>query len=232
VTLVIGHKGAAGRAAENTLDAFVAARALGADGVEFDVRRAAGGRLVVYHDPALADGRALGELARDELPASVPDLVPVLEVCGGLDLVNVEIKNWPADPDFDDSLAIAEAVASELMARPAPEWERMVVSCFHLDTIDRVLAVAPDLVTAWLVVIPGQEAGAELVARAVDHGHRAVHPHESGVSPALVELAHAEELAVNTWTCNDPDRIRWLAEAGVDGIITDVPDVALAALGR
>jgi glycerophosphoryl diester phosphodiesterase len=37
---------------------------------------------------------------------------------------------------------------------------------------------------------------------------------------------------VNAWTCNDPDRIRWLAEQGVDAVITDVPDVALAALGR
>ena len=53
------------------------------------------------------------------------------------------------------------------------------------------------------------------------------------MTPGLVERAHDEELAVNTWTCNEPDRIRWLAgEAGVDGIVTDVPDVALAALGR
>ena len=53
------------------------------------------------------------------------------------------------------------------------------------------------------------------------------------MTPALVERAHDEELAVNAWTCNEPDRIRWLAgEAGVDGIVTDVPDVALEALGR
>jgi glycerophosphoryl diester phosphodiesterase len=39
-------------------------------------------------------------------------------------------------------------------------------------------------------------------------------------------------VAVNTWTCDDPDRIRWLAEVGVDGIVTNVPDVALTALGR
>ena len=53
------------------------------------------------------------------------------------------------------------------------------------------------------------------------------------MTQGLVERAHDEELAVNAWTCNEPDRIRWLAdEAGVDGIVTDVPDVALAALGR
>jgi glycerophosphoryl diester phosphodiesterase len=39
-------------------------------------------------------------------------------------------------------------------------------------------------------------------------------------------------VAVNCWTCDDPDRIRWLADVGVDAIVTNVPDVALAALGR
>ena len=111
--------------------------------------------------------------------------------------------------------------------------ERYVVSCVHLPTVDRVRELAPDLVTAWLVGIVGPDDGAQVIAEAVDHGHRALHPHHALVTPALVERAHDEELAVNAWTCNEPDRIRWLAgEAAVDGIVTDVPDVALAALGR
>jgi glycerophosphoryl diester phosphodiesterase len=48
----------------------------------------------------------------------------------------------------------------------------------------------------------------------------------------LVERAHAAGLAVNTWTCDEPDRIRWLADLGVDAVITNTPDVALEALGR
>ena len=44
-----------------------------------------------------------------------------------------------------------------------------------------------------------------------------------------MRVAHAAGLAVNTWTCDDPDRIRWLADLGVDAVITNVPDVALAA---
>jgi glycerophosphoryl diester phosphodiesterase len=47
-----------------------------------------------------------------------------------------------------------------------------------------------------------------------------------------VAAAHDTGLAVNAWTCDDPERIAWLAAAGVDGIVTNVPDVALAALGR
>ena len=71
-----------------------------------------------------------------------------------------------------------------------------------------------------------------MIAEVVGHGHQALHPHHAFVTPELVELAHAEEVAVNTWTCDDPDRIAWLAEVGVDGIVTNAPDVALTVLGR
>ncbi len=233
MTLVIGHKGAAGIAPENSLAAFRVAREVGADGVELDVRRTADGALAVHHDATLADGRMLLDLAVGELPDGMATLPAALNACEGLALVNVEIKNWPLDGDFDESLGIADTVVDTLGERPAAERERYVVSCFHLATVDRVRELAPDLVTAWLVGIVGSDDGAQVIAEAVDHGHRALHPHHALVTPALVERAHDEELAVNAWTCNEPDRIRWLAgEAGVDGIVTDVPDVALAALGR
>jgi glycerophosphoryl diester phosphodiesterase len=233
VTLVIGHKGAAGLAPENSVAAFTAAREVGADGVELDVRRLADGALAVHHDPTLDDGRRLLDLATGELPDEIVTLPAVLDACEGLTLVNVEIKNWPLDSDFDESLGIVDSVVGALAARSAAERERYVVSCFHLPTVDRARELAPDLVTAWLVAVVGPDDGAQLIAEALDHGHRALHPHHALVTPALVERAHDEELAVNAWTCNEPDRIRWLAdEAGVDGIVTDVPDVALTALGR
>ena len=70
------------------------------------------------------------------------------------------------------------------------------------------------------------------MSEVVAHGHQALHPHHAFVTPELVERAHREEVAVNTWTCDDPERIRWLDRIGVDGIVTNAPDVALSALGR
>jgi len=81
--LVIGHRGASVAAAENTVQAFVLADAMGADGVELDVRLAPDGRLLVKHDPLPAD--------LDDLEG-YPELREVLAVCGEM-LVNVEIKN-------------------------------------------------------------------------------------------------------------------------------------------
>jgi glycerophosphoryl diester phosphodiesterase len=233
VSLVIGHRGAPLVAPENTVGSFRAAIDLGADGIELDVRRTADGRLAVVHDTHLPDGRAVVETAWAAMPPGTADLDAALDAGAGLALVNVEIKNWPDDVDFDPSFAHVDAVVAALAARPAEERSRLVVSSFHLPSVDRVRELAPDLVTAWLVLgPPGEDQAEAMVAEVVAHEHQALHPHHAFVTPALVELAHAEEVAVNCWTCDEPDRIRWLADAGVDGIVTNAPDVALAALGR
>ncbi|MGH2474893.1 MAG: glycerophosphodiester phosphodiesterase, partial [Candidatus Limnocylindrales bacterium] len=83
MTLVIGHKGAAGLAPENSVAAFRAAWEVGADGVELDVRRLADGALAVHHDPTLDDGRRLLDLAVRELPDGIATLPPVLDACVG-----------------------------------------------------------------------------------------------------------------------------------------------------
>lgn len=240
MTHVIGHRGASRVEPENSLAAFRTAARMGADGVELDVRRTADGGLAVHHDAHLADGRALVATAWDALPPEVADLAAVLDACRDLDLVNVEIKNWPDDVDFDASLGVVESVVEVMLERPADERARLLVSCFHLPSVDRVRELAPELATAWLVIGPGADgrspAGAEgelaLVDRAAAHGHAALHPHHAFVTPGLVSEAHDAGLAVNTWTCDDPERIAWLAGVGVDGVVTNVPDVALAALGR
>jgi glycerophosphoryl diester phosphodiesterase len=228
--LVIGHRGASGAFPENTLAAFQGAVDQGADGIELDVRRTADGALALSHDDTLPDGRVVVEVARADLPPEVPVLAEALDVCRPLAVVNIEIKNWPDDKDFDPSEQLAASVVALLAARGELDDGRNLVSCFHRPTIDRVHELAPGLATAWLLGLV--EDPARLVERAAERGHVAIHPHHAFVNDVLIELAHGAGLAVNTWTCDDPDRIRWLADVGADAVITNVPDVALAALGR
>lgn len=228
--LVIAHRGASATYPENTLAAFRGAVAMGADGVELDVRRTADLALAVSHDDTLADGRVVVELRGADLPADVPVLADALDACRALPVVNIEIKNWPDDRDFDAEEAVAEAVVALLETRGEREDGRNLISSFHLPTVDRVRALAPELSTAWLLAFV-DDVG-PLVDRAAAHGHAAVHPHHALVSEDLVRRAHDLGVAVNTWTCDEPDRIRWLADIGVDGVVTNAPDVALAALGR
>lgn len=228
--LVIAHRGASSAFPENTVAAFSGAVAMGADGVELDVRRTADGALAVSHDDTLPDGRVVVELRRSQLPGEVPVLAEALDACGSLSVVNIEIKNWPDDKDFDPSEAVADAVVALLEARDERHDSRHLISSFHLPTIDRVRELAPDLATAWLLGFV-DDLG-PLIDRAAAQGHSAVHPHHVFASEELVRRAHDLGLAVNVWTCDEPDRIRWLAEIGVDGVVTNEPDVALTALGR
>lgn len=224
--LVIAHRGASQAAPENTVPAFRLARDLGADMVELDVRRTADGTLAVHHDPVLPDGRPLVELTRDQLPAAVPDLAEAVEACQGMG-VNIEIKNWPEDPDFDPGESLAVAVADFIGRRGL--HERVVVSSFHLPTIDRVRSLDPAISTAWLVV--GFADLAAGLATLVGHGHGILHPHHRSVTEELLARCRDAGVLVNTWTLDDPDRMRELARWGIDGICTNVPDVARAALG-
>jgi glycerophosphoryl diester phosphodiesterase len=136
--------------------------------------------------------------------------------------VNIEIKNLPIDPDFDLEERLAEAVVALLAGRAATE--PVLVSSFNLATIDRVRALDPHVPTAWLTF---DETDVEAtIARAVRHGHGALHPYEAHVDRVLVEAAHAAGLVVNAWTVDEPGRIAELVALGADGIVTNVPDVA------
>lgn len=224
--LVYAHRGASAIAPENTIEAFALARDLGADGVELDVRRCADESLVLHHDAALPDGRIIVETGRAELPETLPDLAAALDTCRDL-VVNIEIKNLPRDPDFDEHCSVVDAVVALLERRGRSD--RVLVSSFHLATIDRVKALDPDVATGFLTMLDPSPIDA--VRLAVERGHDAVHPWDGMVDAAAVAAAHAAGLQLNTWTVDDPDRIRALAEMGVDGIVTNVPDVARRVLG-
>lgn len=227
MTKVIAHRGASAAEPENTLAAFRAAVEMGADGVELDVRRTADGAGAVHHDAHLSDGRAVVALDSAELPEQVPLLDAALAACGPLE-VNVEIKNWPADPDFDEERCVAPLVVDAV--RDAGLVDRVVVSSFDIGSIDRVRDLEPSLRTAWLVIDRGDPLA--LVARAAERGHGGIHPIWRMVDEAVIGAAHDAGLFVNVWTVDDPEEIRRLAALGVDGVVTNVPDVARRALGR
>lgn len=223
---VIGHRGASATHPENTLEAFRAAAAQGAHGIELDVRRTMDDVLVIYHDAHLGDGRIVRELEAADLPVSVPTLAEALEACADM-WINVEIKNMPDDPDYDSEHGLSVAVAGLISAYDAAA--RVIVSSFDISSVDRIRSTDATIPVAWLVW--GQADPGSLIERAVAHGMQAIHPHDLLVDQSFVDRAHGAGLGVNVWTVDQPERIRELAALGVDGIITNTPGVAVEALG-
>ncbi len=221
--LVIAHRGASAAAPENTVEAFRLADEMGADGVELDVRLAADGRLVVAHDPLPADTAVV---------AALPDLATILDACGTRMLVNVEIKNEPVQPTPQRSPSTDLGVVAptiEALHASGIGLERFLISSFSWPTIDACRQLDPAIATAALCADVVDVDKLDRIAR---RGHLALHPFDGTLTTEGVTRCHDRGLLVNTWTCNDPDRIRELATIGVDGVCTDVPDAALAALGR
>lgn len=224
MTLIIAHRGASKAFKENTLDAFRGAADKGADWVELDVRRTACGSIVVHHDPALADGRLLRDLDRTDLPADVPTLDEVIDVRGDLG-INIEIKNDPTEEDFDpEHLMVPEVVRA---ARRLPR-NKVLISSFDMGAINAVHDLDKTLQTGFLTDdVTGPEVS---IGRVTAHNHSAVNPGDDVVTERWITEAHSADLDVYVWTVDDPKRMKQLAKMGVDGIITNVPDVAVSAL--
>ena len=227
----MAHRGASKAERANTLSAFARAREMGAHAVELDVRQCRTGELVVHHDPELADGRIIAHLAKEQLPSFIPTLDEVLDACGEM-WVNVEVKNHRTEPDYDAEDHRTDAVLEVLRRRVALHGNphRYLLSCFRRATVDHAVKTWPELPTAWLTI---SVANADELARDLKaSGHIAVHPEVGQVSREMINTFHRHDLAVNTWTCDDPEKMAALIEWGIDGICTNVPDVALRVLAE
>jgi len=231
--LVFAHRGASGAAPENTLAAFQAALDAGADGIELDVSRCASGEIVVMHDNTVdrtTDGAgAISDLSLEAMRAldagswfgpqfageRVPLLAEVLDAFGASLRINIEIKGRGRRGD-----GIEGEIAAMVRARGVQET--VVISSFSLAALRRMREAAPDLQRALLFV---SEAAAPLVwawARRWAGAH-ALHPSTAGLDAAWVDRAKSRGYRVNVWTVNDPEVMRRMVAAGVDGIITDEP---------
>ena len=239
--LVLGHRGAAAAAFENTIEAFARARVMGADGVELDVRRTVDGVLIVHHDPEIAGVGVLGAMTFTAARAAHPALATfaeALQEVNGL-LVNVEVKCLPWEPDADTDGSVMRGALDAIDAHTtAPATSdatgntTFVVSSFSLPAVDLAREYAPNIATGWLT--HGQ-AVAAAAATAAEHGHAWLNPDVASAlaaGPDGIAAVHAAGLKVSVWTVDEPDDARALAAAGVDIIITNVPDVILAALAN
>jgi glycerophosphoryl diester phosphodiesterase len=244
--VVYAHRGGAGLAPENTMTAFDTGLAAGADGIELDVRLALDGVAVVIHDSTvdrttdavgLVDARTAGELAgldagcRFELDGAypfrghgigVPSLRAVLERHQGVAVI-IELKS--PDP------RLAKAVVGDIHAAGA--LGRATVGSFQKGALDGVRALDPairtgadmDDVRSGLATAPG---GDRLVKPAFDAFQvPELYAGTRVVTPEFIARAHEAGVTVMVWTVNQADQMRRLLDWGVDGLITDRPDIAV-----
>lgn len=224
---IIGHRGAAGLAPENTLASFQTAAALGCRMVEFDVRLSADGVPVVFHDATLerrTDGRgAVGAHTLEQLRRldagggeAIPTLAEALRLCLDLGLmVNIEIKPDPGVERPTAQAALARARDLWPADRPTP-----LVSSFSAAALAAAAEAAPHWPRGLLV----ETVPPDWRERAAASGCIAVHASHAELAAATVgEIKHAG-YAVLAYTVNSRARAETLWRWGVASVFTDRPD--------
>ncbi|TXE09185.1 glycerophosphodiester phosphodiesterase [Gelidibacter salicanalis] len=222
--LKIGHRGAKGHVAENTLESIQKALDLGVDGIEIDVHLCQTGELVVFHDHTLerlTDG--FGEIVMKTLAElkdlkvneqfQIPTLLEVLDLIDKKCLLNIELKG--------DYTAFEVCKSIQLYTETKGwSFDHFLVSSFNHEQLTAVFNSNKNISLAVLTDNHLDEAlnFAKTIAA------KAIHPQYHLLTKASVKNIHNHGYNVNTWTVNNYDDIAQLKAIGVDGIISDFPD--------
>jgi len=228
--LIIAHRGASGHAPENTLAAFEQAVQLGAGFIETDLHLTQDARFVAIHDKTLertTNGRGavrehtLAQLRqldagmwfdRQFMDERIPTLEEILAFARQHDVVlYLELK-------YDSAWGMQHALVGALES--SQNAARTIVISFDAATLASIRKLDAAIMVGLLV----EDATGDPVKAALEVGARQLCPRANMVTPELVEQAHRADLHVITWTVNSVDEMRRVIEAGVDGVMTDVPD--------
>jgi glycerophosphoryl diester phosphodiesterase len=244
---VFAHRGGCALGPENTIAAFDLGVASGADGLELDVHLSADGVVVVHHDETLdrtTNGagalalRTAAELAAVDAACrfrgngsnqfrgdhiGIPTLRDVLHRYRDMPII-VEMKV--------DTAEMGRAVAAEV--RRADAVDRVCAAGFGCRAVRAARAVLPEMASsacAAEVRLALYRSWVRWPVRNVTYGGYQV-PEISGghriVSPTFVRHAHAAGLQVQVWTVDAEPEMRRLLDWGVDALISNRPDLAVA----
>ncbi|WP_294818183.1 glycerophosphodiester phosphodiesterase family protein [uncultured Flavobacterium sp.] len=222
--LKIGHRGAKGHMAENTLASFRKALEMGVDGIELDVHVCATGELVVIHDFTVdrttngsgeVHKMTLAELKNLAVEGShdIPTLSEVMKLCKTKCVVNIEMKGRHT--------ALPLAVFIErLVGKGGWHYEDLIVSSFQREELEAMSKANPEVHLGILTQASMKEAWDWAEAFKA----KAIHPHFSLLTESNVRKVQDAGYKVYTWTVNETTDIARMKEYGVDGIMSDYPE--------
>ncbi|TDB82717.1 glycerophosphodiester phosphodiesterase [Actinomadura sp. KC216] len=241
----VAHRGASAYAPENTLAAFKLAVSQRADVFELDVQESKDHKLVIMHDTTLARTTNVEQLYPGRAPWKVSDFtlaeiqkldagswfgtkykgerVPTLDQTlsamrdKGLGLL-VEIKSPNLYPGIEKRVATA-LKRSPSWLEPDPAERRLAVQSFDWESMRRFHSVLPNVPIGLL----GTPKAGELpgLASYADQ----INPTFRDLTASYVKQVHASRMDVLTWTVDDSGDMKKAVQLGVDGVITNKPDV-------
>lgn len=240
--VIFAHRGSSAHAPENTLAAFELTVEQGADGIELDVKLSADGHVVVIHDATVdrttgMHGR-VKDMRLDELRAldagsffsekfkgeKIPTLEEVFETVGEKTFINVELTNYNAPRDH-----LVESVC--MLVKRFGFQKRVLFSSFLAANLSKSRSYLPNVPTG-LLALPGILGAWQRSFGFAFGKYDALHPHLRNATQQQIYFVHRLNRRAYVWTVNEEDDMRRLFKWGVDGIITDDPQLAVKVRGE
>ena len=216
--LKIGHRGAKGYVAENTLASFQKAIDLQVDGIELDVHVSRDGEIMVIHDETIdrtTSGKGfVKNLSSNELQFyGIPTLREVLDLINNNLLVNIELKS---DNSVEKVIEIINFYCSE------KNWNinNFIISSFNWEFLLKVKSLHKNIKIGVLTEDNIESA----IDFAVANQAFSINPYFKLLNSENVELIHKEKIQIHTWTVNSLEDLTFVKKLKVDAIISDFPD--------
>src|SRR5215469_7199904 len=243
----VAHRGGAHLAPENTIAAFLNAFSLPVDAIELDVHMSRDGHVVVFHDNYvhkrtkgtgnildldLSYLRRLDAAARHPggwpEPQYIPTLSEVLELAKGRTQVYIEIKTSQRGRTYGTYPNIAEKVIE--LVHEAGMINNVLVISFDWQILSAIQSIEPTVETGMLVSKkvwnPSARNGMSLLLeRATEYGCEWVNMDYKLFAPEMPQTVHGSGLKLGLWTVNSEAEMLRYAEAGVDSLTSDRPDL-------
>ena len=222
--LVIGHRGARGHVAENTLPSIKKAMELGVDGIEIDVFRCASGELVVFHDRTLdrlTDKKGpIENLTLDDIRKidvlegySIPTLDEVLDLIAGQVFLNIELKG-------SNTAILTDSLLKKKFEKGIWNSDKIIISSFNWKELKIFYEVNKQVPIA--ILTDDDPLDALQIAQQV--AAAAINPNYKTLTAENVSKIQKEGYKVYPWTVNEKEAIHAMIAFGVEGIITDFPE--------
>ena len=220
----IGHRGAKGFIAENTLESFQKALDLGVDAVELDVHLCASGELVVFHDftvDRMTNGSGeVHKMTLSELKAlkisnqyEIPTLTEVFDLIDRKCWINVELKGH-------ETAQAAVEIIEKYISEKGWQYNDFIVSSFQKEELERVFVLNKEIQLGILTQASVEQA----LEWAGELSAKAIHPHFSLLTEENCSEAQEKGYQIFTWTVNHEEDIQRLQHYKINGIISDFPD--------
>ena len=222
--IIIGHRGAMGYIAENTLPSIKKAIDLGVNGVEIDIFKCASGELVVFHDKTLEKlTNATGYIETLDIDSiqkidvlggyTIPTLDEVLDLINGRIFVNIELKG-------SQTAIKTNEILINYLKNKVWSSDKFLISSFDWDELKIFRKVNQKLPVAVIT----EDDPLDAIPVALELNAVAINPDYKTLNSFNIKKIKEKKLKIYPWTVNEMDDINKMIDFQVDGIITDYPD--------